>query len=136
MNLGNTYLIIKRPDSSFVFAKEAEQITLHTGLKKYLGQIYSILGEISMDKGEKVSAKQYFDDGVQASIEQNNLSSLSRNYLRLIRYYLAEGQKDSSLYCAVKHLQTIQAMGPILGLESNIGTAYEVISQLQTQKPG
>ena len=125
MNLGNSYLIINRPDSSFVFAKEAERITLQTGLKKYLGQTYSILGEICMDKGDKVSAKQYFNEGVQISIEQNNLSSLSRNYLRLIRYYLAEGQKDSSLHYALKHLQTIQSLGPILGLEANIGTAYE-----------
>jgi len=125
MNLGNSYLIINRPDSAFVFAKEAERIALQTGLKKYLGQIFSTLGEISMDNGDKASAKKYFDQGVQISLEQNNLSSLSRNYLRLIRYYLAEGQKDSSLHYALKHLQTIQSLGPILGLEANIGTAYE-----------
>src|SRR5258706_1290576 len=75
MNLGNSYLIINRPDSSIIFAKEAERIALQTGLKKYLGQIFSILGEISMDNGDKASAKKYFNQGVQISIEQNNLSS-------------------------------------------------------------
>jgi two-component system, NtrC family, sensor kinase len=125
MNLGNSYLTINRPDSSFVFAKEAESIALKAGLIKYLGQIYSILGEIYMDNGDKESAKKYFYQGIQTSIEQNNMSSLSRNYLRLIRYYLAEGQKDSSLKYSLNHLRTIESMGSILGLESNIGTGYE-----------
>ncbi len=53
------------------------------------------------------------------------MSSLSKNYLRLIKYYLAEGQKDSSLNYSLKHLRTIESMGSILGLESNIGTGYE-----------
>ncbi|MCW3120065.1 MAG: tetratricopeptide repeat protein, partial [Chitinophagaceae bacterium] len=105
MNLGNSYLTINQTDSSFFYAKEAERIALQTGMKKYLGQIFSILGEICLNRGDKLSAKRYFNQGVQTSIDQNNLSSLSRNYLRLIRYYLLEGQKDSSLKYALKHLR-------------------------------
>jgi len=125
MMLGTSYLIIGKLDSSLIFAKEAERIVLQTGIRKRLGTIFSILGEVYMNKGDYVSAKKYFDQGVQLSIEQNNMSSLSRNYLRLVRCYLAERQKDSALNYALKNLQTIRSLGPILGLEANIGTAYE-----------
>jgi signal transduction histidine kinase len=127
MNLGNSYLLVNQPDSAFVFAKNAEHIALQAGIKKYLGHIYSILGEVYLDKADKAMAKQFFYRGLQLSEEQNNLSSLSRNYLRLTRYYLGEQQKDSALYYALKHFQIVQSMGAILGLESNIGIAYENI---------
>ncbi|HTE11405.1 MAG TPA: ATP-binding protein, partial [Chitinophagaceae bacterium] len=129
MNLGNSYVIIGQPDSALVFAKLAEQISLEAGINRYLGYIYSIFGEVYLDKGDKAQAKQYLYQGVQVSMEQNNLSSLSRNYVRLLRYYLAEEQKDSALYYALKQLKVNQSMGAILGLESNLGTAYKNIYQ-------
>jgi len=127
MNLGGSYVTIGQPDSALVFATLAEQISLQSGIKKYLGQIYSTFGEIYLDKGDMVLAKQYLYRGMQVSIEQNNLSSLSRNYVRLVRYFFAGAQKDSALLYALKQLQVIQAMGPILGLESNLGIAYKNI---------
>ena len=127
MNLGGSYVTTGQPDSALVFATRAEQIALESGIKKYLGQIYSTLGEAYLDKGNRVLAKQYLDLGVRVSMEQNNLSSLSRNYIRLVRYFLAGEQKDSVLYYALKQLQVIQSMGPVLGLESNLGIAYKNI---------
>jgi len=127
MNLGGSYVTTGQPDSALVFATRAEQISRESGIKKYLGQIYSTFGEAYLDKGNRRLAKQYLDSGVRVSMEQNNLSSLSRNYIRLVRYFLAGEQKDSVLYYALKQLQVIQSMGPVLGLESNLGTAYKNI---------
>jgi len=127
MNLGDSYVITGQPDSALVFAKLAEQISLESGIKKYLGQIYSIFGEVYLDKGNRALAKQYLDLGLQVSMAQNNLSSLSRNYNRLVRYFFTGEQKDSALYYALKQLQVIQSLGPILGLESNLGIAYKNI---------
>jgi len=127
MNLGNSYVIASQPDSALVFATLAEQISLQSGIKKYLGQINSIFGDVYLGKGDRVLAKQYLDRGMKASMEQNNLTSLSSNYVRLVRYFIAGGQKDSVLFYALKHLQVIQSLGPILGLESNLGIAYRNI---------
>ena len=127
MNLGNSYVTAGQPDSALVFATLAEQISLQSGIKKYLGQINSIFGDVYLGKGNRVLAKQYLDRGMKASMEQNNLTSLSTNYVRLVQYFIAGGQKDSVLYYALKQLQVIQSLGPILGLESNLGIAYRNI---------
>ena len=127
MNLGNAYLSINQPDSAWFFIKEAERISNASNIKKYLGHIYSVLGELSLNQGDKSMAKQYFYQGIALSIQQNNQSSLSRNYLRMTNFWLAEGQKDSTIAYAIKHMQVVKSLGGIMGLESNMGTAYENI---------
>ena len=125
MNLGQCYLHINKPDSGLSYEKEAERLAMQIGYKKYLGNIEVILGDIYQALENQSMAVQYYYRGIQTSTEQHNLSSLSRSYLRLIKYHLAAGNKDSALFYAVKNLQTIQSLGLITGPESNLGIGYE-----------
>ena len=125
MNLGNAYISLNKIDSALVFENEAKDITLKTGPKKYLGYIFSSFGDIALKKGNKSKAKQFYYEGVNTAIEQNNITSLNLNYLKLTNFYLAEKEKDSSLYFAAKMLATLKTIGSNTNQQVNMGVAYE-----------
>ena len=127
MNLGQCYLQINKPDSAFLYEKEAERLSIQIDFKKYLGNIDVILGDIHHSLGDQTTALQYYYQGIQTSIEQENPSSLCRDYLRLIKYHLESGNNDSALYYAVKNLLTIKSLGLISGQESDLGIGYEYV---------
>ncbi len=125
MNLGNAYITLNKIDSALIFETGARDIAVKVGQKKFLGYILGVLGDIALKKGDKSKAKQFYYEGVHSAIEQNNISSLTRNYLKLTSFYLAEKEKDSSLYFATKMLETFKTIGPNTSLQLNIGIAYE-----------
>ena len=127
MNLGRSYLSINKPDSALIFENEAEQLASRSGFKKYLGQVYQIMGEIFLKKGNKELARQYFYKALQTSGDQLNRNSVSSNIFTLVKFYLAEKEKDSALKYAMKNLEIIQSLGTVAGRTVNLGTVYENI---------
>jgi len=127
MNLGQSYITINKLDSALLYEKEAEQLQSRSEFEKYRCQINMILGDIYMASGKLSLALQYYYAGIASAIKWNNVAIQSRSYLRLSRYYLAAGNKDSSLYYSRQNLATIQSMGAVAGGEINIGVAYEYI---------
>ncbi len=139
MNLGRAYIyILNKPDSALFFEKEAEQLAIQSGFKKYLGQVYALTAEASLAKAEKETAKEYYYKSIQSCIEQGNLVNLSNGaYFGLTRFYLAEGEKDSALRYALKTLVIYRKLGSVTGVAVNFGTIYENIYrsyQLQNKK--
>lgn len=127
MNLGRSYMVIQKLDSALLFEKEAAQLATETDFKKYLGQVYTLMGVIYYQKGEKVKGKQYGYLAVKVSKEQNNLTTVSSCYFNLAKFYLEEKEKDSSLYFALKNLGVYQSLGAVTGAAVNLGTVYENI---------
>jgi two-component system NtrC family sensor kinase len=125
MNLGKVYISLNKIDSALVFENEAKDITLKIGSKKYLGHIFSCFGDIALKQGNKTKAKQFYYEGVNAATEQNNIADLNWNYLKLTNFYLAEKEKDSSLYFAEKMFATLKSIGPNTNQQVNIGVAYD-----------
>jgi two-component system, NtrC family, sensor kinase len=123
MNLGYAYSSFNT-DSAMMFESEAKAIAIKTGQKKYLGYILGTFGDIALKKGDKTKAKQFYYEGVQSAIEQNNISNLLRNYINLTNFYLAENDKDSSLYFAIKTQETLKIVGPNTSQHVNWGIAY------------
>jgi len=127
MNLGQSYLTINNPDSALIYEKEASNIQLQSGFKKYLGNIDMFMGDIYNALGKQSLALEYYYSGLPSVAEWNNLGIQSRIYLRLNKYHLAAGNRDSALYYSRKNLQAIQSMGPVAGLETNMGVGYEYV---------
>ena len=127
MTLGRSYLSINKLDSALIFEKEAEELALQSGFKKYLGLVYQITAEIFLKKGNKELARQYFYKALQTSGDQLNRNSVSGNIFALAKFYLAEGEKDSALKYAMKNLEIIQTLGTVAGRTVNLGTVYENI---------
>jgi len=125
MNIGNYYLDRNKIDSALIFEDEALSLAIKTGQKKYTGYIMSVLGDIIVKKGDIAKAKQFYYEGITASSEQKNISSLTRNYLKLTNVYLTQNEGDSSLYFARKTLETFRTLGPSMSQQLNIGVAYQ-----------
>jgi hypothetical protein len=125
MNLGRSYMMNDQLDSALQCEKEAERLAIQTNFKKYLGQVYSITANIYEKKNDKFRARQYYFNAIKASKEQNNLSSLNFSYYGFTKFYLSESEKDSALYYAMKNLETIKQLGPVTGVNVNLGTVYE-----------
>ena len=128
-DLGNIYLNRHRLDSALVFELNAERIFTQNedrdySVRKYHSAVFAALGEIYLEKGNKNLAVKYFHKGVNTGIEQKNLTDVSYCYNGLTRFYLAEKQKDSSLYYAKKNLEILHSMR-----SENLGDAYEYLYQ-------
>ncbi len=87
-------------------------------VEMHLGDIYSVLNDESM-------SMNYYYKSLQTSTENNNRTTLSRLYFRLIRYHLGKGNKDSALYYSLKNLALLQTLGQVSGREVNLGDGYE-----------
>jgi two-component system, NtrC family, sensor kinase len=129
LDLGNIYLDRHRLDSALVFELNAERIFTQNedrdySDRKYHGAVFAALGDIYLEKGNKNLAVKYFHKGANAGIEQKNLTGVSYCYNDLTRVYLAEKQKDSSLYYAKKNLEILHSMR-----SENLGDAYEYLYQ-------
>ncbi|HEX3383666.1 MAG TPA: ATP-binding protein [Mucilaginibacter sp.] len=129
LDLGNIYLDRHRLDSALVFELNAERIFTQNedrdySDRKYHGAVFAALGDIYLEKGNKSLAVKYFHKGANAGIEQKNLTGVSYCYNDLTRVYLAEKQKDSSLYYAKKNLEILHSMR-----SENLGDAYEHLYQ-------
>ena len=125
MNLGEAYLALKKADSAAVFLNEAKKLALETGQKGYFGIILAGFGDIALEKGDKAKAKSFYYEGVSSAIVVNNQVAAVRLYTKLATFYLAEKDRDSSLYFAQKMLQTSLTLGMRSSQTANIGTAYE-----------
>ena len=122
MNLGGAFLLANKTDSALIFLNEAKEMTLRIGPKKYLSFILMYLGNVALKKGDVVSEKNYYYEGVSAATEQKNQTTLTSLYLRLTDVYVREKQQDSSLYFAKKAFQSFSTLGISSGETLNIGT--------------
>jgi two-component system NtrC family sensor kinase len=125
MNLGQSYLLINKLDSALLYENEAARLQLKSPFEKYAGHIRMSLGDIYAAMGEQSLALQHYYSGLASVIKWNNQGVRSRIFLRLSKYHLASGNKDSALYYSTQNLAAIQSMGAVAGSETNIGIGYE-----------
>jgi signal transduction histidine kinase len=129
MNLGNIYLGLHKPDTALLYESHAETSALHLNEKAYLSAIYGILGEIYESKRDTAVAKQYFYSGIQSAIEQNNYEALAHNYRDITKLYLAQKNRDSSLYYALKTLKSYKSIYSDSDSRSGLGENYYNLSE-------
>ena len=129
MDLGSAYTGLNWIDSALIFENEARDIAIKTGQKRYLGYILGCFGDIVLKKGDKTNAKRFYYEGVYLAAEQNNVANEVWNYSKLVNLYLAENERDSSLYFSKKLLGTLKALGSTASQRVNIGMAYENLYQ-------
>jgi signal transduction histidine kinase len=87
------------------------------------------LGYIYQIKGNRGLALSYYYSGIKLANEQHFLSALARGYLKLSDYYLAESNKDSSLYYAKLFEQTLNLQGKVDREDQDLGVVYEKLYQ-------
>ncbi len=131
LNLGQSYLTKKDLDSALYFEKEAEQTGLNADQKTfslskvYLGTVQQQLGDIYKARGDSSMSLAYYYKSLQTSIANNNRATASRIYLRLTKYHLEKGDRDSALWYSLKNLEVLATLGKVTGAETNLGIGYE-----------
>ncbi len=133
LNLGQSYLDAKMPDSALYFEKQAEQTALQADDKNftvalaraYLGTVQMHMGDIYKALSNDSMSLNYYYRSLQTTTANNNRTSLSRVCLRLSKYYIERGNKDSALYYSLKNLAILKTLGLVAGNETNLGLGYE-----------
>jgi signal transduction histidine kinase len=133
LNLGQSYLDLNKPDSALYYEKEAELVALNSDTKSnalskaYLGTVQMHLGDIYKALNNQSLSLAYYYESLQTSTKNNNRAALSRVCLRLNKYHLDKGNKDSALYYALKNLEILHSLGQVTGKETNLGVGYEYV---------
>jgi len=125
LNLGRIYMQMNKLDSGLIFENEAASIVKNSGREKYLSTILYYTGLIYIGKGDTANGVQFFYQCIRSGIAQNNIDGQTRGYHALAIYYTWKSNKDSSIYYALKSLQTMKKLGAVSQVEYNIGGAYE-----------
>jgi two-component system, NtrC family, sensor kinase len=129
MTMSKIYSGIDNLDSALWFTSSAEKLGRELNEKVYYCYIPSELGYIHFKKANKEIALGYYHSAIALAREQKFMSALSRGYLRLCNYYLAESEKDSSLYYAKLFEQTFTSQGRVDRLDQDLGVVYEKLYQ-------
>jgi two-component system, NtrC family, sensor kinase len=124
MYQGLMNLELNKLDSALICEKEALQFLAQSRNKSFSGAILNWIGEIYLKKGDKPLAKEYYNQGMQSALRDNNLSALSHSEYALSKYYMAERNMDSSLRYARKALQTQLSIAS-QARDYTIGDVYE-----------
>ncbi|MBS1525725.1 MAG: GHKL domain-containing protein [Bacteroidetes bacterium] len=120
MNLGNTYRRLGRLDSALIMEQHAETIFKQTVSKKYLGMVYNDIANIYLGRGNRKLALVNFYKALIWGTDQKQLAIVTNASIGLTNYYLAEKQKDSSLFYARKAFGVSKSMGT-----KDLGLVYE-----------
>jgi two-component system, NtrC family, sensor kinase len=126
MNLGIIYLALKKPDSALVFFETAKQIGKERiKLGNNYGNLIAYEGQCEAMRGDKVKAKQYFYSALQIAKARNYPYNIAKASNELSRFYLAESNKDSSLFYALKMMEQGGEIGTLVTEDLNAGLAFE-----------
>ena len=126
INLGIIYLQLIKPDSALLFFREAENLgfkliknaSSHGNMIAYQGQGYAL-------KGDHVKAKQFIHTALQMAQTRNYPYNIAKACNELFSIYLAEKNKDSSLFYALQMKKQEAHLGTFVTDDLNMGFVYE-----------
>jgi len=126
MNLGIIYLDSNKPDSALLFFKEAERLgTELIKLGSNYGKIMAYKGQCETLTGNLIKAKENFHAALQIAKDRNYPYNFAKACNELSRLYYIQGNKDSSLFYALKMQEMQKQIIAFVTEDLNIGMAYE-----------
>ncbi|MCH6235771.1 ATP-binding protein [Cognataquiflexum rubidum] len=124
-NLGTSFALQNKLDSALFFLDKSMGYYEISGFNTYKGGTMSTIGMVHAKKGNYIQAKQYLIQAIQVSRNADNITDLSRSYLRLSDFFNEVEVKDSSLWYAYKALESAQlARSPDVVLPAYAALAY------------
>jgi len=139
MVLASNYFAVNQPDSAMIYAREGEVYGKRGGIGKYLAYIYSVMGDIYIQKRNDSLALAYYHQSLQYAIRESNFITVAAVYQNLINYFSDKKAADSMLYYAKKNITVMRSVGAITSFVTtgnNLGNAYQNLAmayQLQNR---
>jgi len=125
MNLGNAYLRLNMLDSALAYSEKANSMAEKNNFKYYNGWNLGTLGDIYYKMRKDSLALKYYYAGIQNSKELKNLGSLTSNYSKITKFYLAKKNVDSSLYYAKINFVSVKSLGTNSNVKSRLADSYK-----------
>ena len=124
-SMGLVYKNLNKLDSALVFEQKAWALSKQFGYKDFVSRVLAYTGDIHLARGNIPLAREFYHEGLRVGKEEYDLSSLVSIYFGLAKSFIAENEKDSSLYYAKKAKEGLDKLGPLAGTVWNLATAYE-----------
>jgi signal transduction histidine kinase len=110
-------------DSALMWQKKRLDVAAKAGFKR-VGGAYLRIANIYREKGEMDSANMYLQMSIASNKTENQIKQLAYSYLTISGFFLAQKNKDSSLYYATKALETAR----LFGLAEWIQDSYQILT--------
>jgi two-component system, NtrC family, sensor kinase len=123
--MGIAYKNLNMLDSAMIIEQEALSLSKQFGYKENVSRILAYIGEINLARGNINAARKLYHDGLQHAYAEKNFVSLVIIYFGLAKSFIAENEKDSSLYYAKKAKEELNKVGSLAGTVWNLATANE-----------
>ncbi|MFZ1798543.1 MAG: hypothetical protein WAU24_01670, partial [Chitinophagaceae bacterium] len=125
-NLAGAYLKINKPDSAFIYAKEALDNMEKSGYKTYKGESLTIIGRVNLKNKNYAEAMQYFEKSLTAYKMHSNKTGIPQTYLSIADLFQTLGKMDSSIYYTQKALADYRE----LNIPTSINSTYAALYKL------
>jgi len=123
--MGIAYKNLNKLDSAMLIVQNGLSLSKQFGYKENVSRLLAYIGEIQFARGNIDTATKYYHEARRLAFEENNFVSLAMIYFGLTKCFMAQQEKDSSLYYAHKAIETLNKVGSLAGTVWNPATAYE-----------
>ena len=130
--MGIAYKNMNMLDSAMLIVQQGLSLAREFGFKENVSRFLTYLGEIHFARSQIDTARKYYQLAMRLAIEERNFVSLVMIYFGLTRTYVAQEEKDSSLYYGRKTIETLNNVGSIAGTIWNPANAYENLFRIYT----
>ena len=130
--MGIAYKNMNKLDSAMLIVQKGLSLSRQFGFKENVSRFLAYMGEIHFARSEIDTARKYYQLAMPLAIEERNFVSLVMIYFGLTKTYLAQQEKDSSLYYGRKTIEALNNVGSIAGTIWNPANAYENLLRIYT----
>ncbi len=123
--MGIAYKNMNKLDSAMLIVENGLSLSKQFGFKDNVSRLLAYIGEIQFARGSIDTARGYYHEALHLATEDNNFVSLVMIHFGLTKCFIAQRDKDSSLYYAHKAIETLNKVGSLAGTVWNPATAYE-----------
>ncbi len=124
MDLGEIYQHMNQSDSAFYYEHSAFEKINH--IEDEAPDVYRVLGNIQAANGNKDSALDYYQNGIEVGLKINDFRSISFIYVNMAMMFKQLNQIDSSIYYAKNALK----YGQITSYKKGILLSSNLLSEL------
>lgn len=106
--LGGIYLATDKIDSALVYTQKAYELSMSTGIKYYLCDIYQQLGSIHAKLNNRALSFSYLNMSLHEANAIQSPKYLSLAYNAFAAYHLQANRKDSAIWYARQSIAAVQ----------------------------
>ena len=123
--MGIAYKNLNKLDSAMIIIQNGLSLSKQFGYKENVARLLTYVGEIEFARGNIGTARNNYYQALHLANEEKNFVSVVMVHFGLTKCFMAQQEKDSSLYYAYRAIESLEKFGSLAGTIWNPATAYE-----------